>query len=145
MALINVSRQLYAISAIAFGCLFLSACNGTDVYIDAPILDAAGINLTSKKADDENLPERPGIVIPPSTQSLPEPGTQTATAEQNWPQDPDQIKARKAQEAAEAEERYCNGEWKEKSNITEFERDAGVEARCSSKLGKAISKQLGGG
>lgn len=127
------------------GAVSLGGCGGgVGLDVDAPILDAVGINLVSKKKDDEDLPERPGLVVPPSTEKLPEPGTHTASvAQQNWPQDPDQIKKRKEADAIAAEEKYCaEGDWSAKANITEFEKNTGREARCPSKLGKAINKNI---
>ncbi len=143
---INARIRALAILPLAAWLLVLGGCNSADLHIDAPILEAAGINLTSKKADDESVPERPGIVLPPSTQSLPEPGVRTASAQQTWPEDADKIRARKEKEAAEAEEKYCaEGNWSDKANIVEFEKNVGRKPRCQSKLGKAISKQIGGG
>jgi hypothetical protein len=94
----------------------LGGCNGADVYFDAPILEAAGINLNVKKNDEEDVPKRAGIVIPPSTDKLPEPGTRTAAAgEQNWPQDPDKLKKNKEEQEAAAHEKYCReGDWAER-------------------------------
>lgn len=146
MALLDGSRRIIAFVALTGAALSLGGCGAADVQIDAPILEAAGINLTSKKPDDENVPERAGIVMPPSTEKLPEPGTQTAAARQNWPQDPDQLKATKAKEAEEAYEKYCReGDWSDKRNIDEFNKNIGEERRCPSLLGKTVSEQLGTG
>ena len=137
-----------AIAALLGGALTLAGCAGTDVEFNAPILEAAGINLVSKKKDEENLPDRPGLVLPPSTDKLPEPGTKTAAAavDQSWPQDADKLKARNAAEAAAAREKYCReGKWDANGTVTDFNQNTGVEERCPSKLGEAISKSLGGG
>jgi hypothetical protein len=141
----NIWRKFAATTLICAG-IGLARCNGADVHIDAPILEAAGINLTSKKAE-EDVPERSGIVIPPSTETLPEPGTRTAAADpsQSWPQDPDQTKAQREKAEAEAREKYCReGNW-DGGNISEFDKAIGVEERCPSKVGQAISQSLGGG
>jgi hypothetical protein len=141
----NIWRKFAATTLICAG-IGLGGCNAADVHIDAPILEAAGINLTAKKAD-EDVPERSGIVIPPSTDTLPEPGTRTASADpsQSWPQDPDLTKAEREKQEAEAYEKYCReGKW-EGGGISEFDKAVGVEQRCPSKLGKAISKSIGGG
>jgi hypothetical protein len=121
----------------------LGGCAGADIQIDAPVLEAAGIQLTSKKVEDD-APEHAGLVMPPSAEKLPEPGSaKTAAAQQQWPQDPDQIKKRKAeQEAAEREEYCVKGKWKDKADINEFNKDAGGEQRCPSKFGEAVAKTL---
>jgi hypothetical protein len=146
MARISSLQRNLAFAAILGAGLGMGGCNSVDLEVNAPILEAAGINLTSKKVE-ENVPERAGIVMPPSTDQLPPPGQQVAAAGQRqWPQDPDKLKAQKEKEKVEAEEKYCReGDWSDKAGIGEFDKNIGVEPRCPSKLGKAISKQLGGG
>lgn len=123
----------------------LSACGGGDVYVDAPFLEAVGIDLNKKQAEAD-VPVRPGIVLPPSTEKLPKPGEATKTAsKQNWPEDADLAKQRKEEQAAAEREAYCrNGEW-DKGNIDEFEKNVGNEQRCQSSFVEAIGKALGGG
>jgi hypothetical protein len=135
------------ILAAAIAGLALGGCgaNGVDVEVNAPILNAVGLNLSSKPKAEEDLPERTGLVMPPSTASLPQPGERTA-ATQNWPVDPDLQRKQKADAEAAAREKYCReGEWGDKANIEEFEKNAGRQERCGSKFGEAVSKALGGG
>jgi hypothetical protein len=127
----------------------LSGCGvgGVDLEIDAPVLNAVGLNLSSKPKNEEDLPERPTLVMPPAAAAatLPQPGERTA-ATQNWPVDPDQEKKKKAEVDAAAREKYCReGDWSNKGGITEFEKNTGREARCPSKLGESLSKSIGGG
>jgi hypothetical protein len=128
--------------------LALGGCGagGVDVEFDAPILNAAGINLTSKKKDESDLPERPGLVVPPSTAKLPEPGERQANAaQQNWPDDPDLKKKDEAEAKQAARDKYCaEGDWSGKGGISEYDKALGREQRCPSKLGEAVSKTLGG-
>jgi len=138
-----------AIAALFSGSLALTGCadGGIGVELDAPILNAVGLDLGGKKKQDDDLPERAGLVVPPSTDALPPPGTQTAAAaaQQNWPNDPDKRKKRDAEEKAAAEEKYCReGNWDNKANIDEFNKNIGVEPRCQSQLGKALNKSFGG-
>ncbi len=92
-----------------------------------------------------DVPERPGLVIPPSTEKLPKPGERTASAEQNWPQDPDALKKQKKAQVEEAREKYCvEGQWSDKNNIDEFTKDTGDRARCPSKLGESVKKAIAG-
>jgi hypothetical protein len=129
-------------AALTGGLLSLGGCGIADVQFDAPVLDAVGINLNSKKADDADVPERPALVLPPSTDRLPAPGERTA-AQQNWPQDPDQLKKQKQAKAAEDREKYCvEGQWKKKGDIDEFNKDTGVTPRCPSKLGETVNKAI---
>lgn len=125
----------------------LAGCAGTDVQINAPILEAAGINLVSKPPPEPDLEEKPPLVVPPDTQRLPKPGErQVAAAEEEWPEDPDIIAAKKAETAEKERERYCReGDWSDEGGIEEFRKALGQEQRCPSQLGKAISESLGGG
>lgn len=137
-----------AIAALLLGgSMALSGCadGGVGVELDAPILNAVGLDLGGKKKEDADLPERTGLIVPPSTEALPAPGTQTAAAAQNWPNDPDKRKKRDTEEKAAAEEKYCReGNWDNKANISEFNKNIGVEQRCQSQLGKALNKSFGG-
>jgi hypothetical protein len=146
MGSVSIQRLIGA-TALA-GSLMLGGCGsagGVDLQIDAPILNAVGLNLAGKQADEEDLPERPGLVVPPSTASLPEPGSHTGPAAQSWPVDADQEKKSAAEAKAAARERYCAGEdWGKNNNIDEFDKATGKEQRCPSKLGKALSKSFGG-
>ena len=138
-------KLCYAAMGAALGAALVVGCcegSGVDFEFNAPILEAAGLNLTSKKKQDENVPERPGLVLPPSTDTLPEPGTRTAAAapRQAWPQDADQIRTQREAELAAAEQAYCkDGQWPEKMDITEFNKATGREPRCQSNFGMALS------
>lgn len=140
----SITASIWRLGVIGALAVSISGCGGGDVYYDAPILEAVGIDL-NKKDEDQNVPVRSGIVLPPSTDKLPKPGERTAASEQNWPQDAEQVKARKEQQEAAAREEYCReGKWT-KGNIDEFEKNTYREERCPSKLAEGISKALGGG
>lgn len=132
--------------------LTLGGCDtgggGIDLQLDAPVLDAVGLNLSSKPKKEAELPERPGLVMPPANaaMTLPQPGDHTTTTASNWPSDPDQQKKQKEEQDAAAREKYCReGDWSGKGGITEFDKNTGRTPRCPSKLGEAISKSVGGG
>jgi hypothetical protein len=152
MSLVNTClRRGALLTALTVG-MALGGCgaggSGVDLDIDAPVLNAVGLNLSAKPKNEEDLPERPGLVMPPSSAAagaLPPPGERSA-ATQNWPVDPDQEKKKKAEVDKAAKEKYCReGDWSGKAGIGEFEKNVGREARCPSKLGEALSKSIGGG
>ncbi len=122
-----------SVAALGFGC-----AEGMELDINAPLLEAAGINLSSKKAVEPDLPDRPGIVMPPVRDRLPEPGERAlAAGGQAWPNDPDQQKKLVAAEAAEKEKKYCReGDWSGKGGITEFNKSVGIEQRCRAQFVK---------
>jgi hypothetical protein len=147
MALFGTSTRSGSVIAAMAVCLALGGCGsagGIDLDIDAPALDAIGLNLSSKPKQEAELPERPGIIIPPSTAALPKPGERTAAAgTQNWPVDPDLQKKQKADAETAAREKYCReGDWSGKGGIIEFDKATGREPRCPSKLGESISKNI---
>jgi hypothetical protein len=149
MALFETSLRSGAFVAAAALCLALGGCGaagGIDLDIDAPALDAIGLNLSSKPKQEEDIPERPGLVMPPAnaTATLPQPGERTAAiGSQNWPADPDLQKKQKVEADAAAREKYCReGDWSGKGGIVEFDKNVGREARCSSKLGETINKNI---
>ncbi len=129
--------------AVALTVFMLSGCAGTDVEINAPILEAAGINLMGKKKEEPDLPDRPGIVVPPTT-NLPEPGPRQVAAAPNeaWPQDSDQIRKAKDLEAERQAEEYCRqGDWSGRGGIDEFNKSTGAAQRCRAKYLEEIIKR----
>ncbi len=146
MASGRTSKKLARFGAAGGLAILLAGCAGADVQINAPILEAAGINLVSKPPPEPDLEDKPPLVVPPSTESLPEPGErQVATVEQEWPEDPDLIAARQAEQAEAERERYCRqGDWSGDGGIEEFDKNMGREQRCPSQLGETLGEALGG-
>jgi hypothetical protein len=69
-------RPMLAI--LAFGALgsVLSACSPGDVQLNGKIFDALGaVTGTGAEVKDVKLAARPGIVVPPKFEALPEPGS----------------------------------------------------------------------
>ncbi|MDZ4790991.1 MAG: hypothetical protein SGJ17_07265 [Hyphomicrobiales bacterium] len=135
----SISRTIAALSiaALAAGC-----AEGMDVDFNAPILEAAGINLSSKKAEGPDLPDRPGIVMPPSKDRLPEPGERNIASAQQWPNDPDLQRKADAAAAIEKETKYCReGDWSGKGGIEEFDRTTGRAPRCRAQYVKDAIKK----
>ncbi len=135
-----ISTRVCAAALIAF---MLSGCAGSDVEINAPILEAAGINLLGKKKEDPDLPDRPGIVIPP-TKTLPEPGPRQVAAVPNeaWPQDSDQAKKAAELEAERKAYEYCRqGDWSGRGGIDEFNKSTGAAQRCRARYMEEMIKR----
>jgi hypothetical protein len=121
----------------------LAGCGVDGVELNAPILEAAGVNITGKKPKTVDLPDRPSIVLPPSTDKLPEPGPRpvAATDQQQWPADPDQTKKSDEARAKEDYERYCReGDWSGKAGIEEYNKMTGMQRRCRSDWVKQMIK-----
>ena len=54
--------------------VFVSACGGYDVELKGGVFDALGVNDNQNRKEPK-LADRPGLVVPPSTASLPTPGS----------------------------------------------------------------------
>lgn len=125
------------VAAAAVAAALLSGCaEGLDLEVNAPILEAVGLNLTSKPRQEPELADRPPLVVPPSNR-LPEPGQPSGAQGQNqgwaaqsdWPDDPDERKKQMVAADARKKEEDCRDN-----------KAVDPEVRCKSKLGEAISK-----
>jgi hypothetical protein len=129
--------------AALLAALLAGGCSGTDVSVNAPILEAVGLNFTGKKGDEPDLPDRPGIVVPPTT-NLPQPGEREKTAKQAWPVDKDASKKSDKQAAADKQQKYCDeGDWSGKGNIEEYNKNTGAQERCRPQWLKDTVKRRG--
>jgi hypothetical protein len=125
-------------AAVALGalCAACGAIGDTDMEVNAPLLNAAGVNvreaLMGKPAPEPNLQERPPLVMPPPNAALPVPGQSQASAHPQWPTDADEAKKQAAKDTAAKHDDYCkNGEWKDgKGDIDKFNKNLGKEERC---------------
>lgn len=80
------------LAGVLIASIGLSGCAGTDVELNVPGL--RGVKLGGK-AKEKKIAARGGLVIPPSTQKLPDPNQIAARKqqqEQAWPDDPDERK-----------------------------------------------------
>lgn len=99
----------------------VGGCGGTDVELKGGVFDALGVNDINAKRVEPEMQNRPGLVIPPTTASLPAPGsvpqTEVAANGEAFPVNPeDRKKTDTAQIVAEhkafcdaAIQRYENG------------------------------------
>jgi hypothetical protein len=106
-----------ALAAVAVG---LSACAGDGIELNGRIFDLMGVSESAQKAAarEPKLTERTGLVMPPDTARLPEPGSVTGepdiTTQLN---DPDRKRQMAAVERERLHKAYCSGErtWKERA------------------------------
>jgi hypothetical protein len=99
--------------------LLLSGCaDGMD--LNGKVFDWMGVSPAAQEARrrEPKIAERTPLVIPPDANRLPEPGSEPAAqANMVWPDDPEQRKAREAQERQRLHLAYCRGDiqWKERA------------------------------
>ena len=92
--------------------LSLAGCAGTDVELKGGVFEAAGLTNIGKKPKEKEMENRPGIVIPPSTASLPPPGatpapTQVAATGEAFPINPEDRNKMKKSELIAKHEAFC--------------------------------------
>lgn len=90
----------------------LAGCGSGDVELNGKIFDAMGVSpSTQKKSGDPRVASRNGLVMPPSTGSLPEPGSGVpppdAEADIAFINDPDRKKTIDKTELARQQAEYC--------------------------------------
>lgn len=107
--------------------LLLAACGTDDVQLNGKIFDAMGVSSKSQSEAkvEPKVPQRAPLVIPPTTASLPAPGTGAAVVaaapqDQAWPTDPDQ-QQQAALAAKQAEQKEFCEEGKLTGNIDDFD------------------------
>lgn len=99
-------------------CLSMAAltagCGGFDgVELQGGVFDALGVSGSgsSKKLSDVKVDPRPGLVLPPSVDKLPEPVTGSIAAApaagEAWPVDPEDRKAANAAELDRRHKEFC--------------------------------------
>jgi hypothetical protein len=110
------------------------------VEVNSRLLDSVGLStaaLTANRAEPK-LAQRAPLVMPPSTQKLPEPGTAPppqpeVAAGPAWPKDKDQEKVASAQDKARQQAQYCrDGNWKEKALDNDLGGMQGPQGSCGS-------------
>ena len=122
--------------------LLLSGCaDGID--LNGKVFDMVGISKSAQDArkTEPKIAERAPLVMPPSSNRLPEPGSGIEPTSIAFPDDPEQRKAREGKERERLHLAYCRGEiqWKERA----LNKDSGAAVSpygpCPSLFGTATS------
>jgi hypothetical protein len=103
--------------------LLLAGCSD-GVELNGKLFDWIGVSPAAQEARtrEPKLAERAPLVMPPSSNRLPEPGSGVEPVNIAFPDDPEQRKAREGKERERLHLAYCRGEiqWKERA----FNKDA---------------------
>jgi len=103
VAISRIDRAVTLAGALACA-LALGGCGG--VELEGKVFDYMGVSGDRQQAD-VRMSERPPLMVPPSLNTLPQPGTNAAvaTARQDWPDDPERARKRvvEAKKAKESE------------------------------------------
>ena len=113
-------RQVVLAGMMAVG-ITLGGCSGYDVELRGGVFDALGVSNLNAKREEPEMNNRPGLVIPPTTASLPAPGSVlqagVAANGEAFPVNPEDLKktntaqmiAQHKQFCENARQRYENG------------------------------------
>lgn len=89
----------------------LGGCSlgGGDVELNGGVFDMLGVSSSTQTSSVEpKVTARPGIVLPPRTDRLPEPGSEpTTVASAEWPEDVDQRRIRSKEELERQQAEFC--------------------------------------
>lgn len=102
-------RIALAASAV-LASLALTGCGFGDVEFNGAVFEYMGLANNGKSREEPKLPPRAGIVLPPDTAKLPEPGSADVAAAppgEAWPVDPEQSKVAAAEELDRKHEAFC--------------------------------------
>ena len=126
MSLVSRSSMLAGAISLAAG-LLVAGCGSGDVELNGKIFDAMGVSSAKqKKSGDPKIAARTGLVVPPNTGSLPEPGSGRsveADADLAFIDDPDRKKVVDQAELARRQAAYC----KEHYELPKARGDATVD------------------
>ena len=105
------TRCMILASVLAAG-MVVSACSGANVELKGGVFDALGVSGDqNKKRNEPKMANRPGLVIPPSTASLPAPGTAQPTVlaanGEAFPVNPEDAKRLKSADILQRHNTFC--------------------------------------
>ena len=131
------SRRFKSGLAITISAAALLGGCADGVEINSRLLDSVGLSTAALSARPEpRLAPRAPLVIPPSTQKLPEPGTAPppspdVAANGAWPKDKDLERAASAREKEVQQAQYCrDGNWKERALDNDLGGTQGPQGTC---------------
>jgi len=109
----GAAMKTFKISIVLLMSLLLAACSGTDVELKGGVFDLMGISGTmGQQREEPEMQARSGIVIPPSTASLPAPGPapkpQVAANSEAFPVNPEDAKKLKNADLVRKHEAFCD-------------------------------------
>jgi hypothetical protein len=97
-----------------------SACGVGGVELNGAVFDYLGVSEAAQsKSRETKVAERPGIVLPPQLDRLPEPGPASAPAmgQESWPDDPDERTVAAATDMDRQHDEFCRDAlWKARAN-----------------------------
>lgn len=134
----RISRRIrVGMATVVTGAALLGGC-ADGIEVNSPLLNSLGVATGALGQKEEpKMPQRSPLVLPPSTERLPEPGQArapaAAAADAAWPKDQDQERVVAAAEKKSRQAQYCrDGNWKERSMDSGYGHTNGPDGVCGS-------------
>ncbi len=122
--------------------LVVSGCGFGDVEFNGAIFEAMGLNNNGPR-EEPKLPPRAGIVLPPDTEQLPEPGSTQVAAPppgEAWPVDPEERKVAAAEELERQHQEFCREAlWKARAAGRTDAQITGPKGSCNPSILRSIT------
>jgi hypothetical protein len=127
-------------AVIGFG---LAGCSADDIQFNGGIFDAVGLSDSAKvKSKEPKLAERAPLVVPPTLDRIPEPGSGPS---QDTPiaeiKDPDELKTASKEELQRRQDEYCKVNYeqaKQRGDDTTADNAVGPLGPCRGSVLNAI-------
>lgn len=110
MAKTGREKRLAVAASAMLASLALTGC-GYDVQFNGAIFEVMGLANNGGPREEPKLPPRAGLVLPPDTQRLPEPGEAQAALPppaEAWPEDPEERRVAAAEELDRQHQEFCD-------------------------------------
>jgi hypothetical protein len=143
----NTSRRLraaFTAGAVAIASI-VSGCGFDGVELNGAVFDVMGLSGTGAKAKEPEVAARPGIVVPPHVDRLPQPGQEGAVAAappaaEAWPNDPDQRKVADVGAVDRQHEAFCREAlWKAQAAGQDNPQIKGPRGMCNPSILRNIT------
>ena len=139
------SRSLLAASALAVAAAGCGIGGIDGVELNGGVFDALGVSSNSQqKRVEPKVAARPGIVLPPVADRLPQPGSEPDVAAQEWPDDDDGRRKRVEADLDRQHREYCEqaiAKARARGKVAEAEPVEGPKGPCTTSVLSIISTQ----
>ncbi len=138
-----------ALSICVSAAAVTGGCSGFDgVELQGGVFDAMGLSGSNqKKLSDVKVDARPGLVLPPSNEKLPDPITgsiATGPQDESWPVDPEDRRAANRAELEKRHKAFCERAVQDHRMRGESGVVMGPMGNCQPGLFGSLGKQFGG-
>ncbi len=137
-------RAAFAASAVGLATM-VSGCGFDGVELNGAVFEVMGLSGPATKGKEPEVAARPGIVLPPHMDRLPDPdqagNTATATAPaEAWPDDPDNRKVADVAALDRQHEAFCREAlWKAQAAGQDTPQIKGPRGMCNPSILRSIT------